>query len=398
MAVTRKIYVSILLCMLVTTIIDSFLKAKSEPSAFEEREIEHEAVFPSFTICPRINNGTMDNFTEFQDIYKALEHFKQHGFSATFEYLGKGVQGKKYDLKNEEILATKFNTTLDKVWDYAVIVQPDWPPKRMILCVTLNVPKVDQPRQGEHKLFLETTIDTDGKIRKLVSVALIKLSKFKSIFLEISGAFYYERHEPGNSRQNFDFDKTSGFDMLGNWEKTLVVLKETQTTSMKKSTHDCYEDNSMKMTNCMNDFYAEQLGCKLPWASKSTMKTLNICQTGKELEAFKEMGYHITSQKLKSKVEKYGCLKPNCKTTTWTETTYTENWKRSRPGHTHMVVIPFNAKVLQRQEVSIANYITFVADCGSYLGLFLGASLLTIIDLLITSWQKSLEVVKALAK
>ena len=88
MAVTRKIYVSILLCMVVITIIDSFLKAKSEPSAFEEREIEHEAVFPSFTICPRINNGTMDNFTEFQDIYKALEHFKQHGFSATFEYLG----------------------------------------------------------------------------------------------------------------------------------------------------------------------------------------------------------------------------------------------------------------------------------------------------------------------
>ena len=210
-----------------------------------------------------------------------------------------------------------------------------------------------------------------------------------------SGAFYYERHEPDNSRHNFDFDKTSGFDMLGNWEKTLVVLKETQTTTLRKSSFDCYEDNSMKMTNCINDFYADQLGCKLPWTQSKSDK---ICTTHQQLEKFKDLAYYITSESLKSKVEKYGCLKPNCKRITWTETTYTENWKRNTPGHTHMVVIPFNAKVLQRQEVSIANYITFVADCGSYLGLFLGASLLTIIDLLISSWQKSMEVVQGMAK
>ena len=42
-------------------------KTLSEPTAFEEAEVEHQAIFPSFTICPRAD-GVMDNFTNFKDV------------------------------------------------------------------------------------------------------------------------------------------------------------------------------------------------------------------------------------------------------------------------------------------------------------------------------------------
>ena len=68
-------------------------------------------------------------------------------------------------MKNEELLASEFNTTLDEVWNYAAIVQPyAWPPKRLILCGTLNVPQVDAPRQGQNKIVFEAFQDSDGKL------------------------------------------------------------------------------------------------------------------------------------------------------------------------------------------------------------------------------------------
>ena len=41
------------------------------------------------------------------------------------------------------------------------------------------------------------------------------------------------------------------------------------------------------------------------------------------------------------------------------------------------------SKVIQRHEIRLADYSTFLADCGGYLGLFLGASLLSITDAII---------------
>ena len=44
--------------------------------------------------------------------------------------------------------------------------------------------------------------------------------------------------------------------------------------------------------------------------------------------------------------------------------------------------LPSNTYTIRRQEILLADFSTFVADCGSYLGLFLGASVLSITDIL----------------
>ena len=48
------------------------------------------------------------------------------------------------------------------------------------------------------------------------------------------------------------------------------------------------------------------------------------------------------------------------------------------------IYIPSTAKVIQRKEIRLANMATFIADVGSYLGLFLGGSILSLIDIALT--------------
>ena len=91
MAVTRRIFIAILLTFLLVLTYISYRKTLSEPTAFEEAEVEHQAIFPSFTVCPRAD-GVMDNFTNFKDVMEALEYFKQNGFEANFHTAGKGVE------------------------------------------------------------------------------------------------------------------------------------------------------------------------------------------------------------------------------------------------------------------------------------------------------------------
>ena len=62
MAVTRRIFVAILLTFLFFYTYKSYRKASSEPTAFEEAEVQHQANFPSFTMCPRADRPTLKTF------------------------------------------------------------------------------------------------------------------------------------------------------------------------------------------------------------------------------------------------------------------------------------------------------------------------------------------------
>ena len=111
-------------------------------------------------------------------------------------------------MRNASVLASKFNATFDEVWNYAAIVQPYTPPKCITLCVTINVPKVDQPREGKYAIHIQTSINSHG-------------------------AFYYERHEHGNSKQNYDFDTTSGF-KIAKQPQSWIHLETFRITSPQK--------------------------------------------------------------------------------------------------------------------------------------------------------------------
>ena len=133
----------------------------------------------------------------------------------------------------------------------------------------------------------------------------------------------------------------------------------------------------------MSKFVTKELQCNLPWILTQDQIGLQECQTEEDLKSYRNLSFRITSPILKQKLVNKGCFRPNCKQTTWTKNQFTNYWD-TQDGSTFVAfIIPSTAKVIQRKEIRLADLATSIADCGSYLGLFLGASALSLIDILI---------------
>ena len=199
--------------------------------------------------------------------------------------------------------------------------------------------------------------------------------------------FYFEKHEFGQSLQNYDFDR-SHLEILHPFVAYNEYLIQTETTWLKKSSFDCFEDNSLKITDCIDNFISEKMGCRLPWVKSTRRMKLNECSGTEKLKEFRNVSSSITSEKSKKALKRRGCLTPNCKKITWRRSANTESWYTHHNGTEMNIYVPFSAKVVRKQEIKLADFSTFLADCGSYLGLFLGASILSITDVLLSCFKR----------
>ena len=196
------------------------------------------------------------------------------------------------------------------------------------------------------------------------------------------------KHEKLQLSNNYDLD-LNDVELLEKESGYAQFMQETQTNFVKRSKYDCYEDNSMYITDCINEFYAEQLKCNLPWATKMD-PDLKKCESEDELKQFRKLSMDITFPNLTEKIKDMGCFKPNCLQTTWTKKSNEERWELEN-GTGFMFTITEKTKAIRREEIRLADYSTFLADCGGYLGLFLGASLLSITDAIIAYTRRSLR-------
>ena len=86
---------------------------------------------------------------------------------------------------------------------------------------------------------------------------------------------------------------------------------------------------------------------------------------------------------------------PNCGQISWKKA-YVDSFDRFKSnkdenGTLLWFGLPSNTFTIRRQEILLADFSTFVADCGSYLGLFLGASVLSITDILVSFAKKLIQ-------
>ena len=70
--------------------------------------------------------------------------------------------------------------------------------------------------------------------------------------------YFFIKHEKLQLSNNYDLDLSHIEPLTQGYTQ---YLEETQTTSVKRSKYDCYEDNSMYITNCIDEFYGKQLKC-----------------------------------------------------------------------------------------------------------------------------------------
>ena len=84
--------------------------------------------------------------------------------------------------------------------------------------------------------------------------------------------YFVEMHEMDQSFYNYDLEK-SKIQWFGPKSTYFVRSgKQTVTAKLKSPTMNCNEDNSNKQTNCLNRFYANKLGCRLPWTVENSAK------------------------------------------------------------------------------------------------------------------------------
>ena len=352
MRLMRNFYLHVLIIAFIYSIVKSFLNVLEEPTTFEETLIAHNATFPSLTIC--IRDGRPDNFTTFLNLENYLNTYFEQQIDGYVKKYGLGVQTEVIDLKNASILAQKFALDLDYVWEISAAIS-SYGDNPITPCITLNVPFLGAPTQGIH--FVSLTVKNESR------------------------HLYYVKHEHKQSQHNYEIDRSLSFQLVPAHKRHIDYLIETDTTRLNTPRHECLKNNSMKMKDCIDEFIAEELQCNLPWAKTDKMRT---CQSEEDLLAFRNLSFHITSPYITAKITEKGCFTPNCKQTVWVKNQYAKSYIEDYDSSQIRIFIPSTSKVIQRREIRLANVATFMADFGSYLGLFLGGSILSLTEIAFT--------------
>ena len=153
-----------------------------------------------------------------------------------------------------------------------------------------------------------------------------------------------------------------------------------ETEALKQKSFDCHEDNSMRKSECIDEYIIRQLNCSLPWSK--VLSNLEKCHGDEDLLNFRRLHSQITSEKSRLDLDKKGCFKPNCLQTKWKDS-YVSWYKPDPNCTTIMIGVKHDTGTIRRKEILLADFSTFVVDCGSYLGLFLGASILSVSDIVL---------------
>ena len=322
---------------------------QSEPTTFEETIIKNHVTLPSITFCADMHE---DYFTTFDDVMDAIE-LEKSKINTWFHTEGRNIEVEKIDLKNSTLVAQKFNLTFEDLWSFMATVSP-FSGSNIIICSSLNFGLMKVPAQGGIYLHIETCHDKNFGVR-------------------------FERHEPHQSFYNYRFDINNGYQWFRQGITKYHSVTPVITEALKLTNYDCIEDNSGKMTDCVDEYIAEQLNCSLPWTQP--YHGFGICKSSKELTNFRTVHSKITSKTSLDNLKRKGCLKPNCLQTKWKDSYI--SLRKPDPNCTGIlfgVGLQSDAYTIRRKEILLADFSTFVVDCGSYLGLFLGASILSLTD------------------
>ena len=124
-------------------------------------------------------------------------------------------------------------------------------------------------------------------------------------------------------------------------------------------------------------------------------KRKRLCDLPEDLNNYIETALAIRTGKVEDELVSFGCLKPNCVTDEWyilSRDAY-PNPAEETSASIVLETTPNNCLKVTRQ-ILLYGFSNFVADFGGYLGLLLGASLLSLFDSgveFITSMSKKLN-------
>ena len=95
----------------------------------------------------------------------------------------------------------------------------------------------------------------------------LSVKKFNNIFVEL--------HAKDQSKMNQGWSYHDFYRIkVRKWE--LYYLEPTIKRNIKTRNYDCYENNDMEQTNCLNNYYMSKMNCTFPWL-KTTIESKEKC-------------------------------------------------------------------------------------------------------------------------
>ena len=126
-------------------------------------------------------------------------------------------------------------------------------------------------------------------------------------------------HQEANSPYLYKFAQDQWF--LFDTENLLKIEigKQIETIRINKSNYICDEENSKHFMDCMENYYSQKLGCKLPWALNNNLRndSMNLCKGREKFKEFKNLAMNILKSDQRKELINEGCFMPNCLQRSW---------------------------------------------------------------------------------
>ena len=192
-------------------------------------------------------------------------------------------------------------------------------------------------------------------------------------------------HEKGQFWPSWDLPLTGQSERITikSLEEIVGHFSVTKVSSINKSSKPCTDVLNYSFTECIIAFINKQMNCTISWSANEETN----CDANMNLTKYQKHLLKIQFRSSRIITKMTGCL-PKCKITTYrfTEQTrekvdWNSNWMSS------FYVMPKTGTINHKKEVYKVGVSELLADIGSYLGLFLGWSVLSILKDL-GSWCK----------
>ena len=305
-----------------------------EETTFQETTIEEAGLLPSVTFCQGLKGTTpLWSFVPntIEEAYEIINNFRK-GINASLQITPDNIT----ELDNASALAENFNVKPEDIWSYGFCPYFEGTNKQLRPCATIT---------------LDSSLSS--RLNAILNIQLAFGFGAKKYKMEL--------HSPGQSNHNYKWNYLEGSKYISLFDGLKIISGTVQTTSLKRASYDCYEDNSMQKTECINEFIEFALGCRLPWLN--TRLDFEYCSGSEAMSHYVNLYETIlTNDTMISH-----CLKPNCVKITWIEP-FVKNWEN--PGRVKASVaftLPSNSFTIKRQELLLFTFYTFLSDIVSYL-------------------------------
>ena len=140
----------------------------------------------------------------------------------------------------------------------------------------------------------------------------------------------------------------------------------------------CVEDTEYVFMECVIESIVARVGCRYPWTTDHT--TFPVCTTLQKIRELEEEFYTIQRSETRVVIEKTGCHVP-CRHREYK--IFSDEFEGSTLGGSGVAVWLLSTEFTLEEEEFIYPFISFVAEFGGALGLFLGFSFFMVWDFVV---------------